>query len=162
MSRKHDKKKLARRYGGDSRHTAKIVEKRRLDLSNWIEAMGGAEAVHRNHLSAIIAAKPRKKGIITKPSNPYTGATIEKYNEIYIVTPPQKRGLSGIVNSFDGPNGLTDREFLNEFVPHVLGGFKHKLFLHENADGSKWRTVYVLPNTPRVGAFVRSLSVFWG
>lgn len=162
MSRKHDKKKTARRYGGDSRHTARIVEKRQEALANWIDSKGGAEAVHRNHLSAIVAAKPRKRLTVSKPGKWYDGATIEAYEKLYVVTPPAKRGLAGVVNMLDG-GGMTDNELFTRLSAR-LGGFKSKLLVSHNRETNetKYRTVYVFPRTIHVESFVRKLSVFWG
>jgi len=162
MSKKHDKKKLVRRYGGDLRHTARIVKKRQDELTEWIESQGGAEAVHRNHLSSIVAAKPRKRLTVSKPGRDYDGSTVEVYEKLYVITPPQKRGLSGVVNMVNG-SGSTDTEFFTRLSAR-LGGFKTKLLVSHNrvTDITKYRTVYVFPKTPTVEGFVRRLSVFWG
>lgn len=164
MSRKHDKKKAYRSYGGDAKHVERVVTERRNILAEWIERHGGAEKVHLRHLSAIVAAKPRRVGRITPPSRHYDGATIEEHERVYVITPPQRRGLAGVVGAFGGEEtGLTDKVFFNEFVPQ-LGGMKFKLLVAENrtTGETKFRTVYVLPKTAPVASFVRKLSVFWG
>lgn len=161
MSRKNDVKRLLRRHGLDSRDTARKVFNRQRVLANWIESQGGAETVHLRHLSAIVAAKPKRKGRITKPDNPYRLATIEEYNRVFVVTLPVRRGLNGVAGMI-GSN-LTDKETFDVLVPQ-LGGVKTQFVVSRNKiDGKeKKRTIYVLPKTDRALRFVRQLSVFWG
>ena len=161
MSRKHDVKRLLRKYGLDSRDTARKVFNRQQLLENWIESQGGAETVHLRHLSAIVAAKPKRKGRITKPDNPYRLATIEEYNRVYVVTLPVRRGLNGVAGMIG--SSLTDKETFDVLVPQ-LGGVKTQFVVSRNkvSGEEKKRTVYVLPKTDRTLRFVRQLSVFWG
>lgn len=162
MSRKHDVKRLLRRHGLDSRDTARKVRNRQQLLANWIESQGGAEAVHLRHLSAIVAAKPKRKGRITRPDNPYRLATIEDYDYgVFVITLPPKRGTRGVGGMVG--NNLTDRETFDVLIPQ-LGGVKTQFVVSRNKiDGKeKKRTIYVLPKNDRSVRFVRQLSVFWG
>lgn len=158
---KNSKKRLLRKHGLDSRDTARKVFNRQQLLASWIESQGGAEAVHLRHLSAIVAAKPKRKGRITKLDNPYRLATIEEYNRVYVVTLPVRRGLNGVAGMI-GSN-LTDKETFDVLVPQ-LGGVKTQFVVSRNkvSGEEKKRTVYVLPKSERVVSFVRQLSVFWG
>ena len=159
---KNSKKRLLRKHGLDSRDTARKIFNRQQLLSNWIESQGGAEAVHLRHLSAIVAAKPKRKGRITRPDNPYRLATIEEYDYgVFVITLPPKRGTRGVGGMVG--NNLTDRETFDVLIPQ-LGGVKTQFVVSRNkvSGEEKKRTVYVLPKSERVVSFVRQLSVFWG
>ena len=107
---KNERKKLYRRYGGDTAHTERIVTKQQAALSAWIDSQGGAETVHLRHLSAIVAAKPKRKGVITKPGNPYTGSFISDYGTFYFV---------------HCSKGVENRELKR--CAHYVGGFAYNL-----------------------------------
>lgn len=162
MSRKNDVKRLLRRHGLDSRDTARKIGIRQRLLADWIESKGGAEVVHLSHLSAIVAAKPKVRGRITHPDNPYRLATIEDYDYgVFVITLPPTRGLRGVGGMVG--NNLTDRETFDVLIPQ-LGGVKTQFVVSRNkvSGEEKKRTVYVLPKSDRVVSFVRQLSVFWG
>lgn len=132
---KNEKKRLYRKYGGDAAHTERIVKEQQTKLASWIDGQGGAETVHLRHLSAIVAAKPKRKGVITKPGNPYSGSFISDYGSFYFI---------------HCSRGVENRELKR--CAHYVGGFAYNL--HGISGVCLPRNV-----SPEV---IRALSVNWG
>lgn len=59
------------------------------------EQVGMADNFHKKfHKSAILAAKPRRRGKITAPDNPYVGCMVSEYPRSYVVHVPNRRRLT--------------------------------------------------------------------
>lgn len=88
---KNATKRLWRKHGGDANHINVIVSKRQRLQNSLIENQGGAEYVHRRHLSSIMGAKPKQKGRITAPTNPFAGCTITNYGKYCFIAVNRKQ-----------------------------------------------------------------------
>lgn len=88
---KNADKKVWRKYGGDANHINAIVSKRQRLQNSLIENQGGAEHVHRRHLSSIVGAKPKQRGRITAPTNPFCGCTISNFGDFYFIAVNRKQ-----------------------------------------------------------------------
>lgn len=138
---KNAKKKLIRQFGGDASQVAQTIQTRQVKLTEKIEKMGGAEKVHKMHSSAIVGAKPKRRGRITSPDNPFVG---------YYITEFQKGGYFLYVPRKRGDEHKFQREISRLTAP-AIGGV-------------------VCPHVGRLGValppsakhFVRSLQVLWG
>ena len=132
---------MIRQFGGDVKHTQQIVDKQRASLARWVELKGGAEYVHKHfHASAIVAAKPKVRGKITKIGNPYAGSYISDYGDFYFVSLSTTKGKAD------------ERRALTMLAPQ-LGGFGFTL------NGTRG---YVIPRNAGTASFIQSLSVKWG
>jgi hypothetical protein len=144
---KNAKKRALRRVAGEfNQHTQQCLDNavtRSKKLSEKIEKLGGSEKVHKMHLSCIVGAKPKRKGKITSPDNPFRGYYITQFEwGGYFIFIPQKRGE---VHS-------DNRELSRKIAPALEGvvcRFNGKLGV-------------ALPPTIQADNVVRTLSVKWG
>lgn len=141
MKGKNARKRAIRTAGPDGLLVAEKLRERRHKYSAWFASLGGPEALASFHRSAIVGAKPIRKGRITAPDNPLNGCLIQEYVNFFCIFIP--------------------KHSRNERVKTERAGIAHMSTKFGGLYLPKIGYIFPKHDNESIG-FVRRLSVRWG